>query len=407
MSAQQERQVAKLSLRAVKALTALEGVGRNPLSPLAVLNLEAIASDPEEAAAQLESMDGSWEWAAPALVDPQRSVGLLYADPEHARVGQHVFPDVEGAGPAFSVDVSSEGLRMSGPWSLGEIEFDLLKQFTLEAVADSEPVRLELTRRQLWGLAACVDAYRVARLTRELMRGSALPEGLTVPEIAEAWVKGLAQPNPEWSVSMMSLLGPDTFTADFAVEIPGVLVELASAGLLRKVELGDGNPAYAPEGALKRLCLEVGRSNAAFGLVFRRLREPGKVQATMVFGWRTAEGIWVTDVGVAGSASEGRTALLQVGPYFFAEYVNGLVGEEPRKTSDAAAFSMETPYSRDALVAALRAAREPASSPVHPAPDTAAPPGSPGSPPRPSFCGQCGSPLVPGSAYCIRCGAKV
>jgi hypothetical protein len=433
MSAYQDKRVARLSNRALKALAGLEGVRSNPLSPLVVLEFPAGRADGEEMAAQLESMDGPWEWAAPALVDPQRSIALLYADPEHARLGQYVFPDPDGAGPAFAAETTAEDLKLSGPWSLGEIRMALLEQFSLEAVADLPHARVDLTRRQLWGLAAFVDAYRVSRLTRELKRLGGLPEGVSIAEVVEAWSTGLGTPNPEWSVSMLSLLGPEKLPAGFAAEIPGVLAELAGAGLLEKVNLDGKNDHYAPRGVVERLCLELVRSQANFGLVFRRLVEPAKVEATILYGWRTAEGIWLADLRIAEGS---QPAILQVGPYLFTDVLTDLLGAPPEKTSTAA-FHMETPYSRDALISRLRAlpaGGEPAQGGAVPAlpgqgvkpPPLPAqgvkppalpaqgvkPPALPAQGVKPPalptrLCARCGSPLIEGQAFCPNCGARV
>jgi hypothetical protein len=392
MNAYQDKRVARLSPPALKALASLEGVRPNPLSPLVTLEFPAGVADREEMAAQLESMDGPWEWAAPALVDPQRSVALLYADPEHARIGQYVFPDPDGAGPAFNADITAEGLKLSGPWSLGEIRMALLEQFFLEAVADLPPARLDLTRRQLWGLAAFVDAYRVSRLARGLTRLGGLPEGLSISEVVEAWSTGLAKLNPEWSVSMLSLLEPDKLPPGFGGEIPGILAELAGAGLLEKVDLDGKKDCYAPRGNLQRLCLELARSNANFGLVFRRLEGPSTVEASIIYGWRTSEGIWLVDLG----PGEGQPAILQVGPYLFMELLADLLAGQPAEASTAA-FHVETPYSRDALIALLRAAPE-GVEPVHEDKVAVS---------RRAFCGGCGNPLTEGLAFCPKCGTKV
>jgi len=268
----------------------------------------------------------------------------------------------------------------------------LLEQFSLEAVADLSPARLDLTRRQLWGLAAFADAYRVSRLTRGLRRLEGLPEGLSISEVVGAWSDGLAKLNPEWSVSMLSLLGPDKLPAGFAGEIPGVLVELAGAGLLEKVIVAGKNDCYAPRGDLQRLCLELAGSNADFGLVFRRLEGPSTVAASIIYGWRTSEGIWLVDVGPGA----GEPAILQVGPYLFMELLADLLGGQPEEASTTA-FHMETPYSRDALISRLREVPQggqPARTQEEPVP-------------RRAFCTRCGNPVTEGEAFCTTCGSKV
>jgi len=412
MSDYEDKGVVRLSLPALKALAGLEGVGRNPLSPLMAVRLPEGPGDRVEMAACLEGMDGPWEPAASALVDPQRSIALLYADPEGIKLGQYVFADAGGSGSAFHADVSSEGLKLTGPWSVGEIRAALLGHFALEEVSDSPLMRMDVTRRQFWGLAAYVDAYRASRLARELARSGGFPAGVGVPEVVEAWSTGVAKLDPGWSVSMLALLEPDRPLAGFEAEIPTVLAEVAGAGLLESLEGDGGGIYYAPRSELELLCMEVARSKATFGLVLKHLAGPSTVEASILFGWRTADGVWLAEISPTG---EGHVGVLQVGPYLFTDIVTDLVaGPSGTGAAGAAAATRtaapptDTPFSRDVLMSRLRATADggeraqtieaPADQATEPQP----------SPPRARiFCTKCGSPMDVGDAFCTKCGQKV
>ncbi len=83
-----------------------------------------------------------------------------------------------------------------------------LEMFSLDAVADQPLVRLDLTRRQFLALAAFVDAFPGFMAGPGADTRGELPEGLSIAEVAEAWNKGIAKPNLEWAVSMLSLMDP-------------------------------------------------------------------------------------------------------------------------------------------------------------------------------------------------------
>lgn len=382
MNAASDKREERIPGRALRALAELEGSGPNPLSPLTDLDAPGGPADREEMAAWLEGLEGPWEWAGAALAGPQWTVGLLYADQEGVTSGQYAFPDAAGAGPSFNVTPEADGLALSGPWSAGEVRVAVLGRFSLEAVADMPQAYLDLSPRLFLGLAAFVDAYRAAALAREMARAAGLPEGLSVPEVMEAWSSGLGRPNPQWAVAMLSLLDAGGTPAGFEREMPAVMLELTGAGLLERVDLGGKQAYYAPRGALERLCREAARSCACFGLVSRRLDGAGRVELSSLIGWRTGEGIWL-----AGLGGEEARVLMQVGPYAFMEYVTGLLrggGEE----APGGGLPPDAPLARDALVSRLR------SVPVSQAS-------------APSFCDACGSPLRPGKTFCSGCGKPV
>jgi len=392
-----DKRVMRISHQALKTLAGLEGLKPGLLSPLAGLEPGPGRPDREvgeEMAAWLQGMDGSWEWAAPALLDPQRTAALLYADPDRPRIGQYVFPDPDGAGPAFNAAINKEGIELSGPWSMGEVRMAMLEMFSLESVADLPPVRLDLTLRQFLCLAAIVDAYRVSRLVRGLTRVGGITEGLSIPEVVEAWNSGTSEPDPEWSVSMLSLLSPDPLPAAFENEIPAVMAELVGAGLLQKVDLGGKQDYYAPRSALWKLCVESSRSGTVFGLVTRTLDGPDRVEASILCGWRSAEGVWLVD-----PASGGETTLLQVGPYLFMDFLADLMTEK-EKEPPGAAFHMETRYTRDALVSRLRAMPAGAQTGMEPGEATA----EGRAPVKRRFCYNCGNELREGLSFCNKCG---
>lgn len=400
MNADHEKRVEMISRQALKAVVDLEEVKLSPLSPLAVMEPSAGPVAAEEMAAWLEGLSGAWEWVAPALIDPQRTMALLYAGQSHGQVGQYVFPDRDGVGPAFSAGWTGEALEVRGPWSAGELRLALLEPFSLDFIAETPLARLDLSRRQFWALAAFVDAHRVSRLARSLVRRGGLPEGVSVSEVAEAWRNGVSIQDPEWAVSMLSLLLPDGLPKGFEQEVPGVLAEMAAVGLLQKVDIGGaGTDCYAPRGDVEGLCLELSESGAVFGLALRLLKSDGRPETGTLLGWRTAGGIWLVDLG---GADGGEAVILRVGPYLFMEFVAGLLPEE-QKEATTAAFSMETTCSRDALVSRLRAMPE------------SAEPGTAGGEIVPkakvlvarAFCTACGQPLKEGASFCTACGKPV
>ncbi|NLE73039.1 MAG: zinc ribbon domain-containing protein [Actinobacteria bacterium] len=414
MSDHEDKRTVRLSPPALKALAGLQGVGRNLLSPLLAVPLPEGPEDRAEMAARLQEMDGPWDCAAPALVDPTRSFAFLYADAEGVKLGQYVFSDAEGAGPAFSADVSGDGLKLSGPWSLSEIRAALLGHFALEEVTDSPLVRMDVSRRQFWCLAAYVDAYRAARLARELARSGGFPAGVGTAEVVEAWNTGVTKVDPGWSVSTLFLLEPDRSLAGFEAEIPAVLAELASVGLLEYVRAAEDQALYAPRRELEVLCREVARSRATFGLVSRHLAGPATVEASILFGWRTGEGLWVAELS---PTNDGQVGILQVGSYLFIEIVtdmaDGPAGAAPAGAGPAeaeptaAAPRAATPFSRDALLSELRsttAQTEPVAVPEAVPAQSAEPQIAPAS--RRVFCTGCGSPMEEGDAFCSMCGQK-
>ena len=424
ISADRDKRVARIPRRALKTLVDLEGLQLNPLSPLARVKFPAGEAQREEMIAQVESMGGPWEWAVPALVDPGRTIALLFADEDRALVGQYLFPDPDGSGPGFKAGVTADGLELSGPWTMGDIRMALLDPLSPDIIAESPPARLDLTRPQFWALAAFVDAYRTSRLARNILRLGGRPEGLSASEVAEAWRNGIAIRNPAWSVSMLSLLVPDEYPRGFEGEIPGILADLLRADLLREVSGESGGSHCAPCGDLERLCLELSTSHAVFGLVLRRLQGPRRVEMSTIYGWRSAEGIWLVDLGGAG---EGEASILQVGPYLFTEFIAGLL-KAGREETAPAAFRMETPYARDRVLAMLResaAAKTTEGTCPHCGAGLAAEArfcrscgkrlGAAGevkareaeTPPRPSYCSRCGQRLPTGAKFCRECGREV
>lgn len=147
-----------------------------------------------------------------------------------------------------------------------------------------------------------MDAYTAARLARELVRSGGFPAGVGNAEV-EAWNTGVAKLDPGWSVSTLFLLEPDRSLAGFEAEIPAVLAELAAMGLLESVVAADGRALYTPRRELEVLCLEIARSRATFGLVSRHLAGPTTVEASILFGWRTGEGLWVAELSATGRRS--------------------------------------------------------------------------------------------------------
>ncbi|GEM_PF-2438111 len=403
----------------LRFLAGLEGLEISPLSPLSGMGNAAGARDTQGLLAELEGWTGPWQWAIPSLMDPRHKVALLFAREGRALLGQYLFPDADASGPGFWASVAGDELALSGPWTMGEARVGFLELLNLGEVTDSPPARLDLTSPQFRALAAFLDAYRTSFLARDLVRLGGEPDGVSSAEVVGACRNGIAVPNPEWAVSMLCMLVPDDFPPRSEDSLPGLLEELVRAGFLDAREAGGG--AYAPRGDLARLCRELCRSNATYGIVTQRLDSSGGLEMGILYGWRTGEGIWLVNLGGSG---ERELAIIQVGPYPMTELLMEMLPEKGEYIAPED-FAMETPYARDRLLSLLREAKPPAAGPetcmhcgaylardalfcrscgkaVERAGETAARAVDAGE--KPSFCSYCGNKVRPGAKFCRNCG---
>jgi hypothetical protein len=385
--------------RALKALSGLEGLTGGPLSPLARMQSPAGAADAGALIATWETLDDTWRWAVPALVDPRRTIALVMGDGNTNVIGQYLFPDAEAYGPGFHVDVGEEAVSLTGPLSLGLLQVGLYSRLALEDVAELEPFRVDLAADHFWVLMACLDAYRAAALERRLLRAGGAPPGVGPAEIAKAWTDGTSLVNPGWVVSLFSLLVPDQVPRDLAAKLPRLLRETSLLGHLQEIAgPGAGGTLYALPEALSPLLW--GPTTAfSFGLVLQRLVQPQTAESTILGGWRTLGGIWLADL--SDMENSGVTLIL-AGPILASEIIDDVLGDDSL-SPPWEEFAMDTPYARDALISRLRAipeGREPGTTGGEVATEDEEIESR-------AYCTACGNPLGEGLAFCNKCGKPV
>lgn len=384
-----------LSRRALKALSGPEGITGGALSPLAAMEAPAGAGAADELISAWGSLDGAWKWSVPALVDPHRTVAFLLGDGNLNVVGQYLFPDADGCGPGFEVEVEEHGVELAGPLSLGELKIGFYSRLDLEEVAEPEPFRMNLPADHFRVLAACLDAYRSAALGRRLLRMGGAPPGVALAEIVEAWADGTSMLNPGWAVSLLSFLSPATAPQDLAVKLPRLLRKMSRQGYLKEVgDAGSGQTLYSFASGLAPLLW--GLTTALnFGVAAQRLVLPQAAEVTILMGWRSARGIWLADLG---DMENGGVTLILAGPMLATDLIDEALGDESL-APPWDEFVMETPYGRDAMISRLRR--------LQAGEEAEAAGRGKGEPPAPSFCTRCGSPLVKGAAFCRKCGTAV
>lgn len=399
-----------LPRRALKALGAVDGLIAGPLSPLGRMEAPAGAADAGALITAWEKLEGAWAWAVPALLDPRRTIALVMGDGNSNLVGQYLFPDPDAYGPGFQVSVGEDALTLTGPLTLGLLGIGLYSHLALEDVAEAEPYRSELPSSHLWALAACLDAFRAAALERRLQRSGGAPLGISRAEVEKAWTDGVSRPNPGWAVSLFSLLAPDGVPEGLPEGLGRLLADMARQGWLIEAA-GPRGELYALPDFLSSLLW--GLTTAFdFGLVSLRLADRQVAETTALAGWRTPGGVWLADLsGLAG----GRAALALVGPSLALEIIDNALGEDSM-APPWEEFAFDTPFTRDAVLARLRASgtREETAD-VLPSDrhvsresrDDAADAAHEGQPGELSgFCPACGKPLRQGARFCRQCGKK-
>jgi len=404
----------RLSRRALKALAEVPDLRCGGLSPLARLASPGAPSDRASLVAAIEATSGPWRWAVPALLDPRLTCMVVLGDGQTGLLGQYLWPDPEGRGPGFRVSVGSEDLGLAGPLHLDQTLLDLYDLLALGSVAEPEPVRLLLTTAQFWAVAALLDAYQAAVLRQRLARVGGRPTGLLVADIAAAWVAGQTTLNPGWAVSLFTLLLPDQAPDAFEARLAAALAGLETAELLTRLEGESGDPLddmYVLGDELDLFCSALVGVSSTFGLVVQRQREPGRVEVTVLGGWRTGGGIWLAEVS---EIDQDRVELLLTGPTLVSELLDNLLDgraatEAPEQDGEWRAFGLATLYSKDSLLTQLAAAPLSATTPTPAAPDPAISPrpGPASGGPAPRFCGHCGAPMGPGARFCASCGSPL
>jgi hypothetical protein len=357
-----EAQEIALSTRALKAFGEAPGLRCGALSPLARISPPDAPSDRAGLLNALTALEGPWVWAAPALLDPHLSVAVLFGDGDSSLVGQYLWPDADARGPGFRAVAGKDDVRLAGPLSDGQVLLSCLDMVSLSGVAEPGPLKMKFSLDQFWATLALLDAYRIALLRRRLSRQGAYPAGVSAAGLAEAWKAGLATVDPGWSVSLFALLRPDLVPSGFDTRVAAVVDAMDGAGLLAKLAGDPGDPlgdVYILGEGLDLLCKAVLAGIVHIGLAVSRLRAENEVETTAIGGWRTGGGFWLADLSTIPLGGTGSVDVRLLGPGYFAGLIEGALGGAGRGSDDgpaAAPFDMATPYSRDALVDALRPA---------------------------------------------------
>jgi hypothetical protein len=346
--------------RALKALGEVPALRCGALSPLARIRPPDAPSDRAALLDALTALQGQWTWAAPALLDPHRTVSMLFGDGDTSLIGQYLWPDAEARGPGFRAVVEKDNVRLTGPLSEDEVLLSCLDLVSLNGVAEAEPLKMTFSLEQFWATLGLLDAYRMTLLRRRLSRQGGYPVGVSGAGLAEAWTAGMTVMDPGWSVSLFALLRPDLVPAGFEARVAGVVDAMDGAGLLAKLAGDPGDPlgdVYILGQGLDLLCQAVLAGIVHFGLSVQRLRAANEIEFTSVGGWRTGGGFWLADMSSIPLGGTGDVVVSLLGPSSFTELIEYALGGNAQVTD--APFEMATPYSRDALLDALRPAVPP------------------------------------------------
>ena len=353
------------SKRALKALGEGPEIRCGALSLLARIEQPDAPSDPDGLVESLNALTGQWTWAAPALLDPHLTVALLFGDGDTSLIGQYVWPDAESRGPGYKATVGKDDVRLAGPVTNSDVLLNCLDLVSISGVAESGPLKMSFSLDEFWATLALLDAYRMALQRRRLARQGGLPVGVSAAAFAEAWKAGVTVADPGWSVSLFALLRPDLVPQGFETRVSAVIDKMDGAGVLAKLAGDPGDPlgdVYIFGQGLEMLCNAVLEGIVQFGLSVERLRPRNAVEMMTVGGWRTSSGFWVADLGSVPPGGTGSVVVTLLGPTAFTDLVElALGGNAP---AGDAPFEMKTPYSRDAVLAAVRKAKPVATHPA-------------------------------------------
>ena len=353
-----------LSRRALKTLGEIPGLGCGGLSPLARIAPPDAPSDRQALLDVLVSLDGPLASLVPALLDPRCTIALLFGDGDTTLMGQYLWPDGYGRGPGFRIVVDSDEVRFSGPLSSDEVWLSCLDVMSANAVVEVEPLQMTFDLDQFWATLTLLDAYRVATLRRRLSRLGGDPAGVSSAGLAEAWKTGLAAIDPGWSVPLFALLRPDLVPERFDERVPGVIDRMDAAGILAKLPGDPGDPlgdVYIFGEGLDRLCRAVIQGAMQIGLSVERLMAAGEIELTTFGGWRTPSGFWLADLSLVPMRGTGTVNVTLLGRSPLSALIEGAVGARAGVGADGGAEATpapivrDGPYTREALIAALRA----------------------------------------------------
>ena len=353
-----------LSRRALKTLGELSGLGCGALSPLARIAPPDAPSDRTALLEVLVSLEGPLTSLVPALLDPHRTITLLFGDGATSLMGRYLWPDADGRGPGFRAVVDSDAVHFSGPISPDEVWLSCLDLMSANGIAEAEPLQMTFDLDQFWATLTLLDAYRMALLRRRLSRQGGDPAGVSSAGLAEAWKAGLSAIDPGWSVSLFALLRPDLVPEGFEARVPGVIDRMDAAGILAKLRGEPDDPlgdVYIFGEGLDRLCQAVIQGAMQIGLSVERLLAASEIELTTFGGWRTPGGFWLADMSLVPMRGAGTVKVTLLGRSSLAALIEGAVGGRPGVGADGgieatpAPAVTDGPYTRDALIDALRA----------------------------------------------------
>ncbi|MBU1670682.1 MAG: zinc ribbon domain-containing protein [Actinobacteria bacterium] len=395
---EERKRAVRLTGGALRAL-ADAGLRFGPLSPMTLLVAGGVA-DTDGLTAELDRLEGEWEWLVPALCDPRCSVIMLAGSEDAAFYGSYLFPDAGAAGPGFMCVPDAGGMRLEGPYSMGEARFALYGILAPDGMSEAESARITLTPERFLATIAMLDAWRTSWMAARALRRGGVPPGVGVRDVIEAWETGAALPHPGWLVYVAGALAGSSIPPGFGKKIPAVLDGMKKEGLL---EAAGGAAAgtgefLAPGPLLTAMFLATGGPVTCFGLSVQKLGGGGEVSAAGLLGMRTGAGMFMADLH---GLQSGEVDLVMAGPYASMELLAmAMPEEEPPET-----FSMDTPFTRDAVLAKVREA--PAAAPSVAA--ECCPFCGEEVKDRAKFCQQCGRELPEEgrAAFCYKCGAEL
>ncbi len=255
-------------------------------------------------------------------------------------------------------------MHFSGPVSADEVWLSCLDVLMANGMAEAEPLQMTFDLEQFWATVTLLDAYRMALLRRRLARQGGDPAGVSSAGLAEAWKAGLTSIDPGWSVSLFAMLRPDLVPEGFESRASDVIGRMDASGILTVLPGDPGDPlgdVYIFGQGLDRLCQATIQGAMHVGLSVERLVAARDVELTSFGGWRTPGGFWLADLSLVPMRGTGTVTVTLLGRSPLAALIEGAVGGHAGRGADGdpraspAPPATDGPYTRDALIDALRA----------------------------------------------------
>jgi len=134
-----------LPTKSLAALGQAPGLTAGGLSPLTRLSAPPAPHDAPGMAELLADIDEMSPWAAPALLDPQLTVGIIVGDEDRPSLRQYAWPDAEGRGPGFEFAVTAEALQIRGPMEIVELREGMAALLRLDSLPDTPAAAMALS----------------------------------------------------------------------------------------------------------------------------------------------------------------------------------------------------------------------------------------------------------------------